>query len=108
MAHDIFFNILDIASIAAAVIFRLKFYLDRLAQKDSRRFFQLEIAKGLAKPQIECRRKLKSLPKQLQTTVDQILDRQDDVLHTRSNSCCNKKKMCVMPRETGQKNFNYL
>ncbi|KAK3775030.1 hypothetical protein RRG08_014121 [Elysia crispata] len=39
----IFFNILDIASIAAVILFRQKFPANRLAQIDARRFFQSEI-----------------------------------------------------------------
>ena len=55
----IFFDMFDMASIAAFVILKSKLPDSNLSQKDNRRFSQLEIAKGLMIPQIE-RRMLKN------------------------------------------------
>ena len=66
-----FFNMLDIASIAAAILFRLKFPDHKLGKPDSRRFFQIDIARTMTYPHMNRRIALQTLPRQLRQTMDQ-------------------------------------
>ncbi|GFN87228.1 PiggyBac transposable element-derived protein 4 [Plakobranchus ocellatus] len=70
-----FYNMLDLASIASLVVFRSKFPDSQFSKSARRRFFQLEVAKGLLVPQMERRRMIKHLPRQLATTIDLVLDK---------------------------------
>ncbi|GFN83744.1 hypothetical protein PoB_001025000 [Plakobranchus ocellatus] len=70
-----FYNMLDLASIASLVVFRSKFPDSQFSKSARRRFFQLEVAKGLLVPQMERRRMVKHLPRQLTTTIDLVLDK---------------------------------
>ena len=50
-----FFNILDLASIAARVVFKSKFPVDTLSHEDNRQRFNLAVARSLVVAQIERR-----------------------------------------------------
>ncbi|GFN94920.1 PiggyBac transposable element-derived protein 3 [Plakobranchus ocellatus] len=69
----ILFNMLDLASIVAAILFWLKFPNHKLAKSDNCRLFQIDIARALT-----CQQKLRiiasqNLPRQLKQTMEQQL-----------------------------------
>lgn len=68
-----FYNILDVGSIAASVVYSEKYPTEKISQTDNRRKFQLNIAKDLILPQIEKRRMTPRLPKQLSFSMDLLL-----------------------------------
>ena len=70
----VFFNILDMASVASNVIFKIKFSEHKLSNQDNRRLFRLDIAMSFLLPQIERRRRLSNLPRHLTTSMDLVLD----------------------------------
>ena len=69
----VFFNILDMASVASNVILKIKFPEHKLSNHDNGILFQLAIAMSFLLPQIERRRLLNSLPRQLTTSMDLVL-----------------------------------
>ncbi|KAK3766873.1 hypothetical protein RRG08_052016 [Elysia crispata] len=50
----IFFNILDLSSIAALIVFRMKYPFNTLSHDDNRQKFNIDIGRSLALPQIIC------------------------------------------------------
>ncbi|GFR62001.1 PiggyBac transposable element-derived protein 4 [Elysia marginata] len=68
-----FYNILDIGSIAVSVVYSTKYPTEQLSKTDNRREFQLSISKDLIMPVIERRRKTPRLPKQLICATDLLL-----------------------------------
>ncbi|GFR74208.1 PiggyBac transposable element-derived protein 4 [Elysia marginata] len=65
-----FYNILDIGSIAASIVYSTKYLTEQFSKTDKRREFQLSISKDLVMPGIERRRKTPRLPKQLTCAMD--------------------------------------
>ena len=66
-----FFNMLDLASIAAAILFRLKFPDHKLGKPDSPRFVQIDIARTMTYPHMNRRMASQTLPGQLRQTMEQ-------------------------------------
>ena len=71
---EIFFNIIDLSSIAALIVFRMKYPLDTLSHDDNRQKFNIDIGRSLALPQIIRRSAVLTLQKQVQNNITAILD----------------------------------
>ncbi|GFN83395.1 PiggyBac transposable element-derived protein 4 [Plakobranchus ocellatus] len=57
------YNIIDVGSIAASVVYSTKYPVEKFSKTDNRREFQLNVSKDLILPQIERRRQTNRLPK---------------------------------------------
>ena len=103
----IFFDILDMASVAANVIFKNKFPGHKLSKQDNRRLFQLDIATALMLPQIERRRLSKNLPRQLTLFMDLILGTTgpgvQQVIPAASASASKRKRCAKCPTKADKK-----
>ena len=97
-----FFNILDMASVASNVIFKIKFPEHKLSNHDNRRLVQLDIAMSF----------LNNLPRQLTTSMDLVLDttgpRVQQVTPDASVLCSQEKEMCQMSIEGRQEDTRGL
>ena len=69
-----FFNIMDLSSIAALIVFRMKYPLDTLSYDDNRQKFNIDIGQSLALPQIIRRSAVLTLQKQVQNNITAVLD----------------------------------
>ena len=67
---EIFFNIMDLSSIAALIVFRMKYPLDTFSHEDNRQKFNIDIGRSLALPQIIRR----SAVLTLQNNITAVLD----------------------------------
>ncbi|GFN96967.1 PiggyBac transposable element-derived protein 4 [Plakobranchus ocellatus] len=65
-----FYNIIDVGSIAASVVYSTKYPVEKFSKTDNRREFQLNVSKDLILPQIERQRQTNRLPKQLTIAMD--------------------------------------
>ena len=71
---EIFFNIMDLSSIAALIVFRMKYALDTFSHDDNRQKFNIDIGRSLALPQIIRRSAVLTLQKQVQNNITAVLD----------------------------------
>ncbi|GFO49386.1 PiggyBac transposable element-derived protein 4 [Plakobranchus ocellatus] len=107
------YNMLDLASIASLVVFRSKFPDSQFSKSARCRFFQLEVAKGLLVPQMERRRMIKHLPRQLTTTIDLVLDKDPEgdtqaQNAAQSTAVRSKRKRCaVCPAKRDRKTSSH-
>ncbi|GFS26369.1 PiggyBac transposable element-derived protein 4 [Elysia marginata] len=77
----LFYNLLDLASIASLVIWRKLNPDDKLSGEDDRVLFNLAIAKALVLPQLERRQAQTNLSRNLRYTINTALE--DDTAKTR-------------------------
>ena len=69
----LFYNCLDLGTVAARVIWQLKFPEDPLSQDDTRTGFIVRVAEQLALPHLKRRAKMPFLSKPLRATVTRVM-----------------------------------
>ena len=69
----LFYNVLDLASIAALVVWRKFNPSDKLSDEDRRALFNITVAKELVRPQLERRQIIKNLSRHLKFTINTAL-----------------------------------
>ena len=66
----LFYNVLDLASIAAFVVWRKVKPSDKLSDEERRMLFNITVAKELVRPQLERRQIMKNLSRHLKFTIN--------------------------------------
>ncbi|GFO17729.1 PiggyBac transposable element-derived protein 4 [Plakobranchus ocellatus] len=72
-ALNYFFNMLDLASVAALVVFRCKFPMDVLSQPDNRQRFNIHVSRTLAINQIQQRAAVPRLQESVKLNITTVL-----------------------------------
>ena len=69
----LFYNMLDLASIAALVVWRKVNPSDKLKDEDRRELYNITVTKELIRPQLECGQIMKNLSRHLKFTINTAL-----------------------------------
>ncbi|GFR75086.1 PiggyBac transposable element-derived protein 4 [Elysia marginata] len=107
----LFYNLLDLASIASLVVWRKLNPNDKVSGEDDRVLFNLATAKELVLPQLERRQAQRNLSRNLRYTINTALEderaqtqpAEEASVSTDSTATQKRSKCCICPRQKDNK-----